>query len=69
MVQRGQRPGLAPEPREPFRVGRELVGQDLEGDLAIELGIARATHLAHPPDPDQGANLARTDARAWYQRH
>ena len=48
MVQRGQRLRLAGEAGEAIGIGRQRRGQDLEGDVAIELGIARAIDLAHP---------------------
>ena len=47
MVQRGERLRFAREAGEAFRVQRKELGQDLDRDVAIELGIARAIDLAH----------------------
>ena len=47
MVQGGERLRLAREPREPLGIAREELGQHLDGDVAIELRVARAIHLAH----------------------
>ena len=51
----GERLRFAREPREPFGIAGERVGQDLDRDVAIELRIARAIHLAHAA----GADAAR----------
>ena len=48
VVQRGQRLRFAREAREAIGIGGQGCGQDLDGDVAIELGIARAIDLAHP---------------------
>ena len=47
MVQRGEHLRFALEAREAIRIARERVGQDLQRDVAIQLRIARAIHLAH----------------------
>jgi hypothetical protein len=59
---------LALEAGPPFRVGGRVLGEDLEGDVALQLRIVRAIDLAHPafaefredligaePLPDHGA--------------
>ena len=48
MVQRGQHLGLPLKAPHPLPVGGELFGQDLERDLAAELGVCGAVDLAHP---------------------
>ena len=52
MIERGEHLRFACEPREPVGVAGERVGQDLERDIAIELRVARAIHLAHPARAD-----------------
>ena len=47
MVEGGDGPRLALEAREPIGIARHLRGQHLEGDVAPELGVVRAIHLAH----------------------
>ena len=56
MVERRERLRFALEAREPLRIGGERGRQDLDRDVAIELGIARAIDLAHAA----GADGART---------
>jgi hypothetical protein len=52
MVQRRQQLRLALEPRQAIGIGRKRLGEDLEGDLAIEPAVPRAIHLAPmPPAP------------------
>ena len=45
--ERRDRLGLALEPREVHRVVRHLARKDLDGDLAVELGIDRPPDLSH----------------------
>ena len=39
MVEAGEDLRLALEPGEAVRISREGVGEDLQGDLAVELGV------------------------------
>ena len=48
MVQRRERLRLAFETRQALGIGREESGSTLMRDLAVEPGIARTIHLAHP---------------------
>ena len=52
MVERREHPGLAVEAGEAFVVVDERLGQDFEGDVAAELGVTRAEHLAHAAGAD-----------------
>ena len=67
VVECGKDLRLAPEPGEPLGVLRHLAGQHLEGDLAPELRVGRAVHLAHAAgadrrrDPVVGERLACQD--------
>jgi hypothetical protein len=61
-------PRLAFEAREPFRVRKEGVGHDLDGDVAAELGVPGAIHLAHPTFAEDGQDLVRTDLPAHERR-
>ena len=60
---RRQRLRFACEPREPVGVAGERVGKDLQRDIAIELGIARAEYLAHPARADAGDDFVDAEAR------
>ena len=61
MIQRGEHLRLAPEAGDSLWIGREGLGQDLDRDLATELGVAGAIHLAHAASADGGEDLVRTD--------
>jgi hypothetical protein len=62
MVQRGEDFRFALESGDPFCVSRECFGQDLDGNLAIELRIARPIDLPHAAGAKGGQNLVRTEA-------
>ena len=57
MIQRGERLRFALEAREPVGIACEGVGQDLDRDIAIQLRIARAIHLAHAARADLGGDV------------
>ena len=70
VVQRGQRLRL----RGWNRASRSAslaneIGQDLDRDLAIELGVAGAIDLAHPAGAERGENLVGAEARAGREGH
>ena len=69
VVQRGQRLGLVGEPGKPFRVIRKGIGQDLQRDIAIELGVPGAIHLAHATLADQLGDSIRPEACAGAEGH
>jgi hypothetical protein len=48
VVERRERLGLAREPAQTLRITGEEIGQDLDGDVAIEPGIAGSIDFAHP---------------------
>ena len=54
MVERREHLRLALEPGETIGVGREEVRQDLDGDVALQLRVARLVDLAHPARSDGG---------------
>ena len=64
MVQRRERLRFAREPREPIGIVRERVGQDLERDVAIQLRVAGAIHLAHAAFADLGGDFVDAEAGA-----
>jgi len=57
VVEGGQRLGLASEAGEAFRVGGEGSGEDLEGDVAAEPGVAGAVDLAHAAGAKEGDDV------------
>ena len=56
-------------PRDAVGIGRELVGKDLQRDIATETRIARAVDLPHPARADEGEDLVHAEPRTWRQRH
>ena len=69
MIHCGQRARFTLEAREPFRIARERGGQHLERDVAMELRIVRAIHLAHAAGADRGDDFVRTDDAAGFETH
>jgi hypothetical protein len=47
MIERRQDFRFALESRQPLAIVGDISGQDLEGDLALQLRIPRPIHLAH----------------------
>ena len=64
MIQRGEQARLALEPRQPFGMGRERLGQHFDRDVASESRVARAIDLAHPALAEQGIERVDADAAA-----
>lgn len=61
--------GLALEAIAELRVDGDVPGNQLDGDDAVEAGIAGAVDLPHPPGADGGEDLVRAEPRAWADRH
>ena len=57
------------EAREPGGIVRQRGGNDLDGDLAAEPGVAGAIHLSHAALPKRSDDLVRTEPGAGGQRH
>ena len=64
VIERGQDLGFALEPGEPIGVSGERRGKHLERDLALQIHVGRAIHLAHAALTDQGVHFIRADAAA-----
>jgi hypothetical protein len=64
MIERGQHLRLALETCEAVGVERERVGDDLQRDVAIQLGIAGAIDLAHAAGAELADDFVRADTRA-----
>src|SRR6187551_1409293 len=64
MIQRREHFRFALKPREPIRVGRERGGQNLDGDLAFELGVRRAVDLTHSAFADERSDFVSAEASA-----
>ena len=57
------------EAGDSFRVCRERLGQDLDGDIAIELRVAGSVHLAHAPFADLRGDFVNAEACAGGEGH
>ncbi len=68
MIQRRQHLRFAAESREAIRIVGDRRQQHLDRDVAIQLGIARAIHLAHAAGAEGGEDFVRAEARAGCER-
>ena len=57
VVQAGEDLRFSLEPGQAIRIGRESVGQDLQGNVACELCVGGAIDLTHPPLADEGGDV------------
>ena len=64
MVQRREHLRFASKPRQTIRIESDVGWEQLERDLAIELRIAGAIHLAHAAGAEGTENLVRTELAA-----
>ena len=64
MVQRREDLRFPFEPGQAVRVERQVVGEDLEGDVSAQRGVAGFPHLAHPAGPDGREDFIRAEANA-----
>lgn len=69
MIQRREELRLPPEPSQPICVVREGIRQDFEGDLATELLVVGAVHLAHPAFAEEADDAISAEGRAGSQGH
>jgi hypothetical protein len=67
--ERRDRPGFSLEARERGRVGGEPLRQDLDRDVAFELGVPRSVDFAHPTCAERREDLVRAEARTRGERH
>jgi hypothetical protein len=58
-----RRDGLrfAAEACQPVGIAGEQVGEDLDRDVAVQLRVAGAIHLAHSARAEQGHNFVRAE--------
>ena len=64
MIERCQDLRFALETGQPLGVVDERVGQDLQGDIAVELGIDGPIDLAHSSLANEGSNVVVPEAVA-----
>ena len=64
MIERREDLRFAFEAREAIGIEGEQLGQDFEGDVAIQLGVARAIHLAHSAAAERREDFIWTESKA-----
>src|SRR5467141_4257320 len=69
MVEGGEQLRLALEAREALGVGGEHWRKGLDGDGAVEAGVAGAIHLSHAPGTLRRDNLVIADAGTGHKPH
>ena len=61
VIERSKNLGLALESQHAAGITREQVRQDLQCDVAFELGIPRPVYLAHPSRANRRKNLVGSE--------
>ena len=69
MVEAGEDLGLPLEPGEAIRIWGEGVGEDLQGDLPVELRVGGLPDLSHAPLPEEGSDVVVPETGAGTQGH
>ena len=69
LVEAGEDLRLPREPGETVRISREGVWEDLQRDLAVELGVGGLPDLAHAALAEEGGDVVVPEAGAGTQRH
>ena len=66
VIERGERLGFLLKAPEAVAIPRELGGEDLDGDVAFQPGVARTVHLAHTAATGQLTDLERPKPGAGF---
>jgi hypothetical protein len=69
MVQAGDRLGLALEPPLQVGIGRDVCGEDFDGDGAVQAGIAGFVDFAHSSCADRREDFVWPELRPNFKRH
>ena len=64
MIERREDLRFTGKARESLRVRSEELGQDFDCHVAIELGVARAIHLAHAAGAEDGEDCVGAETSA-----
>jgi hypothetical protein len=68
VVQRAGGAGLVLEAAEPLGIG-DLLGKNLDRDLALQARVTGAVDLAHAPRAEEPHHLVRAESRACLESH
>ena len=69
MIQVGENLGFELEPVEAIWIVCERLGEDLNRDLAVQLGIGGLIDLSHAPLADEGGHVVMADSGADCEGH
>src|SRR5262245_27976781 len=69
MIQRREHFRFALESRQPFAIGGNVGGKNLDRDLALQLRVARAIHLAHAAGAKRRDHLVRAETHTREEGH
>ncbi len=69
MVEAASRSCFLFEPASPFRIGLERRRKNLDGDVTLQLGVARAIDLAHPAGAERPDDLEAAEPIARGEIH
>ena len=69
MVERGEHLRFPTKSSQPVRIADDSSGQNLQRDIAIELGVAGAIHLAHAAGADETNDFVGTESSAGGRCH
>ena len=69
MVERGEQFRFTLKARQAIRILRERLGQNFDGDVALQLRVARAIDLAHSAGANRGEDVVDAEPGAGSERH
>ena len=69
VIERRDGVGFAFETRAAVRIARKFFAQDLDGDDAIEPGVAGFVDLTHAPGANQGEDFVCAESGAGREGH
>jgi hypothetical protein len=69
MIEPGEHFGFALETCQPLAIGRHGLGQHLDGDGALQVGIGRAVDLAHAAGAEFAGDFIWAESSARSERH
>ena len=69
MIQRGGGLGFLLKAMKTLGVARPILGEDLDGDFALQCSVAGTIDLAHSTCAEWAKNLVTIQSRTWGQCH
>ena len=69
MVEAGEYLRLSLESRQPIRVSRKRLRQDLQCHLPVQLGIGGLIDLSHTPLTNEGGDVVVAESGADFKSH